>query len=786
MSAIPAVLTGRLSKTLLIVALLLLLLPEAIKLLMIKTMASNGLGEASIVDVDLNLFSGRGAVKGLVLQRDKQHKLSVEKLVVDFSWQRLFRGIFYIEQLELQGTRLAASQGDDGRWEVVMPFTTNEAEPPAQQPESALALPRIGAARLKLADVEIQIDSPLSRGTLLVDRLQIDQMSSWLTESTSLSIAASWNQAPFELEVTASPWIAEPTVEASLLLKAVPLNIVFPLAGGETESLAAQLSMAITVAGTRTEKGDINVELSGELAVEQFVTTYQHLQLNSDNVSWQGSAQLAMGSQGLHYAVSGDLQAGGVQLQDNRQQLLLLGWQQLLLKQLSLDDSLSLSLEQLQFSELDVIREADQPRGRLYTGGLQVSGVQLAQATALEIDSVEVSNGQYQLVLEKDGQLQLQKVLAATLASLAGGDGETADAAVAGSEQAATEQNSAEPVAFTVVLDDFSVQEGSQLSFTDQRFSVPVEQQLNIKKLQLKALDQLQPDQPASLLLSGSLGEFSSIEVNGQLKPFADKLWLEISGQLESIPLPELSPYSEAYMGYHLTRGHYDHRFTLAIANDDIKLENTLKMRKLSLKSVDPDKPQPMARELDLPLGLALDMLRDGDDTIKLEVPIEGRMDNPDVDISKVVNRALATALKSGASSYLTLALQPYGAVFMAAGFIGEQLSAISLQPIAYTDGNAELNNEQLEYVKKIAGMMQQRPQLEMTLCARANELDKAALQLLEPEQPPTEEQLLKLADQRSKQVKRQLLEQGIASKRLFVCQPEYVADAKNVLTMNM
>jgi post-segregation antitoxin (ccd killing protein) len=302
----------------------------------------------------------------------------------------------------------------------------------------------------------------------------------------------------------------------------------------------------------------------------------------------------------------------------------------------------------------------------------------------------------------------------------------------------------------------------------------------------VKGLDQRYPDKAAQLSLLGSLGDFSRVKVEGEMTPFAEHLGLNLTGDIKAVPLPSVSPYSEAYIGYHLTRGQYDHEFDIKIENNNVEFNNKLLLRQLKLKSVDPSKPQPVAKQLDVPLGFALNMLRDGEDNIHLDVPIKGRLDDPNINVSKVINKALANALKSGATNYLSYALQPYGAVFMAASMVGDRLSSIRLEAIEYPAGQAGLSAEQQLYLGKVSELLSTRPKLSLTACATTNEEDHQALQAFNPKVPVEHTALVELARQRSIQVKQALLEKGISSERVFLCQPEFVADGVRGVTMAM
>ena len=775
-------------KLLIVVGVFLLLLPEAVRWGVVKGIEANGFGAASIDDVDINLFSGRVAVDEFTLHRDSQKKLAFEKLAVDISWLKLVVGIIYVEEFEFTGGRLAVVQLDDGNWEVVLPLEAEASAEPSSvaNEEQSIELPRIAAAQLRLVDVEVAVDSQLTQGVLAVRELLLARLSTWQKESASVKMLATWNTAPLKLDITVSPWIETPTLQGKVKLDKVELNAILP---GTEDAQSAAVSLDIDIDASRSQQGDINASVDGGFSVEQLAAAYNNIELAVEAFAWDGDITFSSSEDNTQYLVAGDLQSSELRITDNKQQLALLAWDTLSLEGLSLDEWINVDFSQLVLTSLGAFIDGKDEQGLLYTGELVIDELSLEEARSLVVNRIDIVDGNYDVTLNEDGTLAINQILANVLSNFseteppAHNTEEKAETGTGASESKSTDDTAGE---FQIVLNELEVASGTQVSFTDKRFDVPVKQQLTIDTLSVNGLNQQQADSLTTLKLDGNLGEFSKVSINGSIKPFAEKLWAGISGELDSIDLTGVSPYTEAYIGYHMSRGQYDHQFELSIADDDIKLDNTLLLRKLSLKAVDPNKEQPVAKELSLPLPLALDMLRDGDDNISLNVPIKGRMDNPDVDVSGVINTALGQALKSGTTSYLKLALQPYGAAFMAAEFLGEKMSAITLDPVTFENGVSQLTSEQLGYTGKIASVLNQRPKLTLTLCARANVKDKVALQALQPDKPVEDAALVSLADERGKHIKRELVAKGIDNQRVLICQPAFEPDAAAEVTVKM
>ncbi len=102
-------------------------------------------------------------------------------------------------------------------------------------------------------------------------------------------------------------------------------------------------------------------------------------------------------------------------------------------------------------------------------------------------------------------------------------------------------------------------------------------------------------------------------------------------------------------------------------------------LRQLELGKV--DSQSGLQSQIPVPLDTALNTLRDKNNTIKLTIPIEGNMNDPKFDVRDAINQVLATALKTGALSYLQHALQPFGALIAAAQYAGEAVSRVRLNP---------------------------------------------------------------------------------------------------------
>ena len=218
-----------------------------------------------------------------------------------------------------------------------------------------------------------------------------------------------------------------------------------------------------------------------------------------------------------------------------------------------------------------------------------------------------------------------------------------------------------------------------------------------------------------------------------------------------------------------------------------------LKLHQLELENV--ESKNSLQSQIPVPLDVALDTLRDSNNTISLKVPVTGDPAKPDFDVNDVLSKALAGGVKKGALTYLTLALQPYGTLITAAKYAGEEITKVRLNPVEFEPGQAGLNDTDKDYLSKVAKVLNERPQLAIKLCGVAVPRDTAwfrqqaaaaqksgdktgtATRPAAPEVADT--QLLDLARARAESVKDYLVTTfKIPADHLVGCRPRIETDA--------
>ena len=108
---------------------------------------------------------------------------------------------------------------------------------------------------------------------------------------------------------------------------------------------------------------------------------------------------------------------------------------------------------------------------------------------------------------------------------------------------------------------------------------------------------------------------------------------------------------------------------------------------------------------------------------------------------------------------------------------------SIQLDPVSFDAGENELEDDAIEYLFKVAEILQDRKKIRIKLCGISNEEDRFALNEAARQarkQPIDNDELFALAKKRAENVKEYLVDHfKVDPGRLFVCHPAIKTDEK-------
>lgn len=149
-----------------------------------------------------------------------------------------------------------------------------------------------------------------------------------------------------------------------------------------------------------------------------------------------------------------------------------------------------------------------------------------------------------------------------------------------------------------------------------------------------------QAQQPATVDVNGKVDRYAPVSIKGNLTPFDPLQSLDIATRFRQVELTNLSPYSGKFAGYRIRKGRMDLDLHYRIQQGQLNAENKVVLQQLQLGEK-VDSPE----AVDLPVRLAVALLKDSRGTISLELPVQGDLKNPQFDVMPIVWQTLRNLL---------------------------------------------------------------------------------------------------------------------------------------------
>ncbi|MGB0732196.1 MAG: DUF748 domain-containing protein [Pontibacterium sp.] len=325
----------------------------------------------------------------------------------------------------------------------------------------------------------------------------------------------------------------------------------------------------------------------------------------------------------------------------------------------------------------------------------------------------------------------------------------------------------------------------AKIRLSDTGMHQAYEGQIDITRAEVGAV--MRPSQGLTpFLLKGDINEGSPLELNGVIDAFGKAYNGQWQATLTALNLPTLSPYMETYTGYYLDGGKLTILAKGEIKDDVMASQNNFKISRLGVERADPERIKAVSKTLNMPLETAIMILENDDKLIDLDIPIDGAIDDLNFGYQSIINDLAGKGLRNAAMGFLTRSLQPYAALVSIARSAVEASQSgafITLNPIPFAVGSAQLDKDGTAYLSKLSTMLKDRSGMHLSYCGRTVAADRTAitqrateenLKRPQPLQPEAlnaliEEQMTSLANQRTRAVGEHLA-QAVSQEQLSTC----------------
>ena len=329
-----------------------------------------------------------------------------------------------------------------------------------------------------------------------------------------------------------------------------------------------------------------------------------------------------------------------------------------------------------QLHTLDTIKNRDFVKWQR----LKLDGLKYQHPQQLQVEHVELSQPYARFIINPDLTTNINDLLV---------DKSTPDDSDAASP--ATEQ--AEPMA--IRIGGIAIDDGSA-NFSDLSLRPPFITAVQELKGQIGTIDN-RAQQPATVDVEGKVDRYAPVSIKGNLTPFDPLQSLDIATRFRQVELTTLSPYSGKFAGYRIRKGRLDLDLHYRIQQGQLNAENKVVLQQLQLGEK-VDSPE----AVDLPVRLAVALLKDTHGTISLELPVQGNLNNPQFSVMPIVWQTLRNLVARAVQA-------PFKFLAGLAG--GEQND---LSQVLFAPGSSELDEQARGNLTTLARALQERPVLRL------------------------------------------------------------------------
>ena len=822
----------------LLAALILVVLPYAAKYGAVHYLEAGKKIKANIDDVSINFFTGKIGLQGVHLYGEQigeeKNELHLGLISVDLDVIELFNKNILIETFEFRDFEANISQNKNA-WNIggiIIPFAENDGIEAEQIPEASGAESitldwGYGVRSVDFSNIDIQLSSQYTDSQFTLNKFQIKDLLSWHpANAASLILDLNINDQSFKINGDVTPFLSEPVFKTKVVIQDVQISPFLKSVKGlpfdeVSTSVFSDFDLELIMKNKQAQ-----IVVNGSYGLKDLRLKNQDRYIRIDTLMWDGSQvvdlsvaekkiinldgllsieevnildfpeDIRIKQKKIELAGKYDIQIDkkseipavkavvslmmddlGVHSIDGK--LKLLSFNHWAVKKIEVGGLDDINIQSTELSDLALLRDFN----KIKTPALVNVGKLIVDNIHYGLNNIEISKVNFHDLAVDVNLNKQQEISVLSLLSSRQNDEEMIESDEIEIISEKVEKPEKKKL-FGIVLEELKINPASYIHLVDNSVTPVYDTKIHDLKLSLKNIDTLNSSQYVDIDFDAKIDEYAKFELKGKVRPFSKKLNAKMNAKLSALELVPLSSYTGKFAGLNIKRGTLDFDANIKIKNNILDVKNTLYFRRLNVESDKTEISDNIFKDMPMPLDVTLNVLRDKNNVIKLDIPVKGDINNPDFSLQTIYNKAMVKAMKFAATYYLTQAVQPLGLIVTAGKLVGKAMKP-KFDPLVFNVGSSEISRVNKSHIKKLAGILKEKDKLTFTICGAATESDWQVIQSRKKRSGESQsldsrtKVLLKLANDRAKTVKNYFVtEYEISPKRLFICNGRIIKDS--------
>lgn len=154
----------------------------------------------------------------------------------------------------------------------------------------------------------------------------------------------------------------------------------------------------------------------------------------------------------------------------------------------------------------------------------------------------------------------------------------------------------------------------------------------------------------ATIKLRGKVDRYAPVTITGRFNPLLPKPMLDARMAFKNLELTTFTPYSGTYAGFKIEKGQLSIDLDYKLVNDRVQGKNHIVMNQLQL-----GENVQSPRAIDLPVRLAIALLRDENGVIDLGFEVSGDLNDPQFSVGGLIWKVLGNMIRKAVTAPFSL-----------------------------------------------------------------------------------------------------------------------------------
>jgi uncharacterized protein DUF748 len=275
-------------------------------------------------------------------------------------------------------------------------------------------------------------------------------------------------------------------------------------------------------------------------------------------------------------------------------------------------------------------------------------------------------------------------------------------------------------VGFPVDVDAFVIDDG-YVRFLDRSVQPAFSETLSRFAVRVEGLSTT-PGKRARLTSQAIVGGDAALDVRGELAPLGE-LYADIQGELRDFTLTRVNPYASSFVAWIVDSGKLGIKFRYHIERDQVEASNEVVVENLHVQPT--RKEDEVKKRIGLPLGMIVALITDGDNGLRVNLPISGPLTAWRADVSD----AVWTVVRNAAVNVLAAPFRAIGRLFTGKN---NTIESVGVDPVTFAAGSDVVTPEMAKHLTAVADFLRRAPAVRLTLAPLASRADLESLRAQE------------------------------------------------------